>query len=286
MSLADGARLNDRPISRLRATYGPCAVVTGASDGIGRAFARQLAAEGLSLALVARGRDGLERLADELRNRHGSEVMVIPLDLGAADAPARLLSATRDHDVGLLVAAAGFGSAGPFINRELSEELGMIDVNCRAVVALAHGFAQRLATRKRGGIVLMGSLVGWQGAPYAATYAATKAFIQSLAEGLRGELRPLGVDVVSCAPGPVRSGFGARAGMTMGAADPPEVVARAALAALGRRGTVVPGAIGKMLSASLAPLPRPVRVAIMGRIMRGMSRSGDPRDPSPDRQSA
>lgn len=99
-------------------------------------------------------------------------------------------------------------------------ELDMIDVNCRAVAALTHAFGQRFAARGKGGIVLMSSLVAFQGVAHAANYAATKAYVQSLAEGLRTELAPLGVAVVACAPGPIASGFAARASMVMSMSDP------------------------------------------------------------------
>ena len=118
-------------------------------------------------------------------------------------------------DVGLLIASAGFGTSGPFVDGRLDEELGMIDVNCRAVAALSHAFGRRFVDRKGGGIVLISSLVAFQGVPRAANYAATKAYVQSFAEALRLELKPLGVDVIASAPGPIRSGFATRASMTM-----------------------------------------------------------------------
>ncbi len=169
------------------------------------------------------------------------------------------------HDVGLLVAAAGFGTSGPFLRADLTSERAMLATNCSAVVQQTHVFGQRFAERGRGGIVLFGSLVGWQGVPNSAHYAATKAYVQTLAEGIH----------VS-APGPVKSGFGARANMRMGAASTPETVARETLAALGRRGTVVPGLLRKFLTASLAPLPRSLRTRVMGGVMRGMTAHHDP----------
>ena len=163
---------------------------------------------------------------------------------------------TRDRDVGLLIASAGFGTSGPFVDARLDEELRMIDVNCRAVAALSHAFGRRFVDRKRGGIVLMSSLVAFQGVPRAANYAATKAYVQSFAEALRLELKPLGVDVIASAPGPIRSGFATRASMTMGLAQTPRDVAGATLASLGRRGIVRPGWLSKFLEASLMFLPR------------------------------
>lgn len=179
---------------------------------------------------------------------------------------------TRDRDVGLLIASAGFGTSGPFVDGRLDEELGMIDVNCRAVAALSHAFGRRFVDRKRGGIVLMSSLVAFQGVPRAANYAATKAYVQSFAEALRLELKPLGVDVIASAPGPIRSGFATRASMTMGLAQTPRDVAGATLASLGRRGIVRPGWLSTFLEASLMFLPRWGRVRTMGIVMAGMTK--------------
>ncbi len=262
----------ERRQERFRARYGPWAVVTGASSGIGRETALRLAEDGLNLVLVARGRDALERLAADLASRRGIEVRVISADLAQDTATEAVEAATRYLDVGLLVAAAGFGTSGSFLGSSLERELEMLDVNCRAPLAMSLHFGRRFAGRGRGGVVLMGSIVGFQGTPLAANYAATKAYVQTLAEALHAELGPLGVDVVSSAPGPTDSGFAARAGQRMGATVKPEDVARATLDALGRRVTVLPGALSKVLGLSLAPLPRGARVRIMGRVMNGMTK--------------
>jgi short-subunit dehydrogenase len=252
--------------------YGPWAVVTGASDGIGRAIARELAGKVLSLVLVARRGPELDALAAELaESRKGIGTRIIVADLGTAEGVADVVGHTADLDVGLLVAAAGFGTSKPFIEAHLETELNMIDVNCRALAALTHGFGTRLARRGRGGIVLMSSLVAFQGVPRAANYAATKAYVQTLAEGLAVELRSAGVDVLASAPGPVRTGFGARAGMVMSMSQTPEEVARHTLRALGRRTTVRPGFLATALEWALAPLPRSGRVRIMKQVMAGMT---------------
>ncbi|WP_253189209.1 SDR family oxidoreductase [Brevundimonas sp. LM2] len=248
-------------------------MITGASDGIGQALARQLAAAGFHLLLVARSAEGLERVADTLRGRHGVDCRTLPCDLSQADAVAKVAAATVGLDVGLLVAAAGFGTAGAFLDSDIGTELSMIDVNCRAVVELTHLFGRRFADRGHGGIILMSSLVAFQGVPRAANYAATKAFIQTLAEGIRPEFKPFGVDVLAVAPGPIRSGFARRAKMTMGLSEAPEVVARQALTRLGRATTVRPGLLSKLLEYSLAPLPRRGRSRIMALVMAGMTRT-------------
>jgi short-subunit dehydrogenase len=259
------------PQKKLKRRFGPTALVTGASDGIGRAFATRLAELGFDLILVARRETALRELSLDLSGRFGVDVRVLAMDLTDTGAVAALFAETDNVPVGLVIAAAGFGSIGPFLERNVASEINMVDLNCRSVVELAHGFGQRMVKRGRGGIVLFGSLVGFQGAPLSATYAATKGFVQSLAEGLDAELRPLGVSVLSVAPGPVGTGFARRAGMQMGQSATPETVVRGALASLGRGGTVRPGVLAKFLGWSLAMLPRWGRVRIMGVIMKGMA---------------
>jgi len=261
----------DRPTSaRLRA-YGPIAVVTGASDGIGRAMALELASDGFGLVLAARRGDRLAVVAAEAERLSGRLPIVVAADLGTDDGLGALIEATVACDVGLLVCAAGFGTSGAFHAADPGNECDMVRLNCESAMLTTHHFARRFVARGKGGIVLMSSLVAFQGVPRAAHYAATKAYIQTLAEGLRRELKPLGVDVIASAPGPVSTGFAARAAMTMGNAEKPQVVARQTLAALGRTTTVRPGFLAKLLEASLAPLPRSGRVRIMELVMRGMT---------------
>ncbi len=256
--------------STLKQRFGPTALITGASDGIGRAFAERLAAQGFDLILVARRGDVLQEMASDLGTRFGVDVRVQAMDLSDPTAVPDLLSITEGTPIGLVVAAAGFGSIGPFLDQSVTSEINMVDLNCRSVVELTHGFGRRMAAQGRGGIVLFGSLVGFSGAPLSATYAATKGFVQSFAEGIAAKMRTHGVNVLSVAPGPVGTGFAARAGMQMGRAATPDMVARSALAALGRQTTVRPGFLAKFLGWSLAMLPRSGRVRVMGVIMKGM----------------
>jgi short-subunit dehydrogenase len=258
-----------------RRRYGSWAVVTGASSGIGEAFAKSLAARGMNLVLVARRDDLLRSLAETLRASSKVEIRCLPLDLSNHDAHESLTKATDSLDVGLLIAAAGFGSSGPFINADLSTERNMVDVNCRAVMSQALHFGRRFAQQKRGGMVLMSSLVAFQGVPYAAHYAATKAYVQSLAEGLHHELAAHGVDVLACAPGPIHSGFAGRANLKLGFAQTPADVADATLNSFGKRTTCRPGWLAKALELSLKTLPRFGRVRMMSVVMKGMANRSD-----------
>ncbi|WP_128000824.1 SDR family NAD(P)-dependent oxidoreductase [Piscinibacter defluvii] len=259
--------------------YGPWAVVTGASDGIGLAIARELAARGLHLVVVARRGERLQQLARELAGRHGVECQALAADLGTAEGCEAVRRMIAAHEVGVLVAAAGFGTSGAFVDSPLGAEREMLAVNCASVLELVGHVAPRMADRGRGGIVLLSSVLAFNGVPGSAHYAATKAWVQSLAEGLRGELRGRGVDVLASAPGPVDTGFAARARLAPGTMLSAEVVARQTIDALGRQGTVRPGWLSKLLGWSLATLPRPMRVVLLARVMKGMT--GRRRDGGP-----
>lgn len=255
--------------------YGTWAIVTGASEGIGEAFAIELAKAGFSLVLVARRLELLEQLARNLSQDFGIDCRSIVADLAHPTDVDLVIEQTRNIDVGLLIAAAGFGTSGTFVDLALQDELAMIDVNCRAVVKLSHHYAKRFRERGRGGLVLMSSIVAFQGTPRSATYAASKAFIQSFAEALRIELKPHQVDVLAVAPGPIQSGFAKRANMQMGMTQTPQVVALAALATLGKTTTVRPGWLAKFLGYSISTAPRWARVLIMEAIMGGMTKHQD-----------
>lgn len=251
--------------------YGQWAVVTGASNGIGLAFARSLAEEGFCLVLAARRVDVLLAIAAELEIQYSIKCRVVAADLSQPGAGATLSEASANLDVGILVASAGFGTSGPLIDVSLTEETNMIDLNCRAVVEQAWFFGRRFVQQGRGGVVFLSSLLAFHGVPRAANYAATKAYVQSLAEGMRAEWSHYGVDVIAAAPGPIRTGFASRANMVMEQAMSPEVVARVTLKALGKKTTVRPGWLSKLLGWSLALLPRWAQVMVISQVMKGMT---------------
>ncbi len=150
---------------QLHARYGPSALVTGASSGIGREIALQLAEAGFDLVLVARREAVLRELATELAARLTIDVQVLPIDLAHSAGVDELAVATTDLDIGLYVAAAGFGTSGPFLDSALEQEREMLRLNCEAVLTMSLLFGQRLAARRRGGLILMSSIVGFQGTP-------------------------------------------------------------------------------------------------------------------------
>jgi uncharacterized protein len=257
--------------------YGPWAVVTGASSGIGRAIATQLAQAGVDLVLVARRGAQLDDLAADLESRHCVRTRVLAVDLASAAGRDTVRDRTADLDVGLLVANAGYGTSGPLHTADSEDERDLLAVNAQAVLDLTQHFAGRLVARGRGGMILLSSIVALQGVAGTANYAASKAYVHTLGEGLHDELRPHGVDVLIAAPGPVASGFGSRAGLNETGMVPDEV-ARATLAALGRRRLVRPGRLSKLLGWSLAVAPRRVRSRILARVIAGFTRQHDQPD--------
>ena len=250
---------------------GAWAVVTGASDGIGREIARALAERGMNLVLVARRGARLQELRRELIEGQGIGCRVVAADLARSAGLLAVLEATEPLDISLLVAAAGHGSSGEFVFNPIAAERDMLAVNCGAVLELSWHFGRRFVLRRRGAIVLMSSVMAFQGAPGTAHYAATKAWVQSFAEGLRAELEPFGVDVLASAPGPVDSGFASRANLRLGVALSPKVVAAQTVRALSRGGTVRPGWLSKLLGWSLATLPRWARVQVMRYVVAAMT---------------
>jgi short-subunit dehydrogenase len=254
-------------VSAFRERYGPWALIAGASAGLGEAFARRLAAEGLNLVLLARRQSALDGLAQELTTAHGIEVRVEAGDLARPDLGAIVEGLTRDLEVGLLVYNAAHSVRGPFLDQPLHEHLQILDVNCRGPFVLAHGLGRGMVARGHGGIVLMTSIAGSQGNPLLVSYAASKAFNLILGEGLWQELRARGVDVVACRAGPTRTpGYlGSNPKQSLPLMEPGPVVA-SALAGLGHGPSVVPGLLNKLAAFLFGRVfPRRLSIWIMGR---------------------
>lgn len=251
-------------------SYGPWALVTGASAGIGAAFARRLATDGFNVVLVARRAERLRALADDLAARHDVQTRVVPQDLAVPDAADRIAEAVRDLEIGLLVNNAGFSAVGRFDRVPRDKIVEMIQVNCIAVASLSHAFLPKMRERGRGGIIILASVAGYQPLGLAATYGATKAFDLMLAEALWAETRGSGVDVLAVSPGPVETEFQAVAGETPHPGQTPESVVAESLAALGRKPSVVTGGLvmkARTWSVRLAPRAQVAQLALG--VMRG-----------------
>lgn len=248
--------------------YGPYAVITGASAGIGKAFAEELARRGLDLVLVARDPGKLELLATELTQRFQVDVKCVSLDLSQTESVDRLLSATTSLDVGLLILNAGMAHVRGFLNGSEEQSVNMIGLNALVPTLLAQRIGNAMRERRRGGIVFVSSLAGIAPAPYQAVYAASKAYLTTLGIALSVELERFGIDVSVLAPGMTETeGLRSTANidyskMQGGTAMSPAAVVKACLDGLGRQSYVVPGRKNRV-TALVARLLHPERVARM-----------------------
>lgn len=256
---------------KLKTKYGPWVLVTGASSGIGLELAVQLASAGCNLVLCARNIQRLQNAESQIRGRYDVETKLVAADMSEQIAIDHLIHSIQNLDIGLVILSAGYGTSGLFKDASLHTEINMLRVNCESILSLTHYFTQRFLSRGKGGIILLSSIVAFQGVPYAAHYAATKAYIQSLGEALAVELKPLGIDVLSAAPGPVMTGFGDRANMTIGRSLRPSEISVPILRALGKKNTVLPGMLTRLLMFGLGIVPRRMKVLIMKKVMAGMT---------------
>ncbi|HYW72295.1 MAG TPA: SDR family oxidoreductase [Pyrinomonadaceae bacterium] len=255
-------------------------LITGASSGIGEAFARKLAAQGHDLLLVARAEDKLIALCNELGLNHDVRAQYLAIDLTEADAAARLLAETRERylEIDFLINNAGFGSLGEFAKLDLPRELNMIDLNVRSLVELTYLFLEPMRERGAGSIINVASTAGFQPVPFMATYGATKAFVLSFSEALAEENRPYGVKVLALCPGVTMTGFFAASRMRRPpgrASQTPEQVVEVALRALKRgKSSVISGWTNLFMMESQRVLPRSFVLKTMGSIMRSHSEKG------------
>jgi beta-glucosidase len=185
----------------IKERYGPTALIAGASEGLGAAWAHALAAQGLNLILIARRPDPLAEITRELTLKFKITVSPLTIDLAADDATQQIIAATTDQPIDLLVLNAAASYIGPFLAADPSTHQRIAAVNMLAPLALLHHFGNQMVERRRGGIIIMSSLAGFQGSGYLATYAGTKTFLKVLAESLWYEWRPYNVDVIACCAG-------------------------------------------------------------------------------------
>lgn len=254
-----------------RKAYGPWAVVTGASSGIGAEFARQLAGMGFNIVAVARREDRLRVLCDGLERAAGVNTRIIVADLSTEIGVNTVCTETENVDVGLLINNAGIAFRGPFTDVPLSGVRTLMAVNASAVAQLANVFAVRLCKRGRGGIIFVSSMSA-NGVPYAALYSASKAFVTCLALALRPELAKAGVECMSLEPGFVRSE------MTLGIdekGDPTpytgmidvDYCVRDSLAVFGTKPVYTPGFLNRLFKNIVLALPRPLIMRLWVRFL-------------------
>lgn len=249
--------------------YGPWALVAGASEGLGAAFAHQLAGHGLNLILAARRAQPLAALAAALPTR----TITVSADVATVDGLRQVIDAAEGHAVGLVVANAAYSPIGRFVDMDPAETGRAVDLNCRMPLQLAHHFLPPMVARGRGGFIVMSSLAGMQGTPPISVYAATKAFGAILAEGLWAELRGTGVDALTCVAGAVATPnlAGAKSRPAPGT-QTPDQVAEAALRGLGHGPRVTPGLTMRISAALMSRLlPRRTAIAVIARASRDLT---------------
>lgn len=254
----------------------PTTLITGASSGIGEAFARQLASQGHDLVLVARSEKALHELCDELMLREKVSAHYVVLDLTEDGADEKLFADTERHGIEIdwLINNAGFGSAGDFSSLPLDKELEMIDLNIRALVAITHRYLQRMRELGRGTIINVSSTASFQPIPFMATYAATKAFVTSFTESLLEENKPFGIRIMAFCPGSTKTNFFAASNIdrpvTVKGQHTAEEAVGAFLRSVGAgRARFVPGFVNKVGAALGGHLP----TALSRRFMAGALRS-------------
>jgi short-subunit dehydrogenase len=250
------------------------ALVTGASGGIGEELARLFAADGHSLVLVARSRDKLERLADELKEKHHVAARVVASDLSHPESPREIFEELEGAGVSIdaLVNNAGFGSYGLFAETDLKQELDMLQVNVVALTHLTKLFLPPMLARGRGYVMNVASTAAFQPGPLMAVYYASKAYVLSFSEALSNECEGTGVRVSALCPGPTETGFVAAAGMgdsklfdraTMDARTVAEAGYRGLLDG---RAVVIPGLRNNLLARSIGFFPR----GLVTKVVRGI----------------
>jgi short-subunit dehydrogenase len=257
--------------------HGPWALLVGGSEGIGEALAERLGALGIHLALVSRKPEPLAATAENVRATHGVEVRTLSLDVSRNDALERIREITDDVEIGLLVHNVGGGGGGPFMKRDVDEALRNVMVNCVNLVKLVHHFGRPMAARGAGGIVMFGSMAGNIGAPYIATYGASKAFVQNLAEALWCELEAKGVDILDLVIGSADTPARRRSGTQDHEAFPvisAEAIADQALARIADGPVLVPPGYDELFARYSGMMPRRAAAEFSRTMLAEMSGRG------------
>lgn len=253
--------------------YGETALVTGASSGIGKSYAKALAREKVNLVVVARRLSKLEQLAAELTEQYGVSVHCIAQDLSEPDAADKVVEALTKAgiEVDILINNAGFGSHGEFGEIPLERQLSMINLSCRLPVALTHRLLVGMKKRGRGAVVFLSSQVGTMPVPFMATYAATKAFPLIFGESLYGELAGSGIDVLTVLPGDTATEFTDEADLQINNPLPQRTaddVVASTFKALGNKPSVIDGTVNTLASFLFGMMPKKALIKNNARIWK------------------
>ena len=261
---------------------GTWALIAGASEGLGAAFARQLAGRRVNLVLAARRKEPLEALAQQLRSAFGIAVRCAEGDLASPATLDKVLAECSGLDLGVVVCNAAQAPIGDFVAREVDDLNRVVDVNVRAPLLLLRGLLPAMVARGRGAAILMTSFTGHLGTPRIAAYAASKAFLRVLGESLWYELKDQGIDVLACSCGAVRTpGYAMAAGKEAPGTLNAEKVAKRALWALGGGPVVMPGFVNRLATIVMTRLvPKRTAIAILARSTRSLAQVRDTRSAS------
>ena len=263
---------------KLKHKYGSTALVAGASEGIGAAFATCLAAEGMDLVLIARRLKPLQQLADLLENKYKVDVMCIQCNLGSINATRQIQEELNGREISLLVYNAALSYIGPFIRNSLENHSQAVQVNMITPLNMIYLFGEKMLTKGKGAIILMTSLAGFQGSGYLSVYAATKAFNRILGESLWYEWKNSGVDVIACCAGATatpnfKNTHPEKISFFAPGVQAPEEVADECFKKLGKQPSYITGRGNRIASFIMQKiLPRKMAINIMGDNTRKMYR--------------
>ncbi len=271
--------------------FGPWALVTGASSGIGKEFARQIAASGINIVLVARREDLLKQAGVEISKRYGVEHRVVALDVSREDFIGQLASVTDDLDIGLIVSNAGTGNPGEFLklDRQLLEET--LRLNTMSHLGIAHYFGGKLAERRRGGLILVGAMGAENGIPCMANDGGAKAYVHSLGEALHYEFKPLGVYVTVLVAGVTNTAVLDKFGldpktMPMKPLSVEQCVSEGLSGLLKNRSRIVPGRLNRIMNALVpASLARKMLADLLGKGLASKAAAAKARQRPDQRQT-
>ena len=262
--------------------FGPWALVTGASSGIGKEFARQIAASGINIVLVARRKDLLEEVGVESSRRYGVEHRVVVLDVSREDFIGQLTSATDDLDIGLVVSNAGTGNPGEFLKLGRQLHQTTLRVSTMAHLDITHHFGAKLAKRRRGGLILAGAMGAENGIPCLANDGGAKAYVHSLGEALHYEFKPLGVYVTVLAAGFTNTAVLDKFGldpktMPMKPMSVEQCVSEGLSGLRKNRSRIIPGRLNRIMNALVpASLARKIEADLIGKGLASKSASVGP----------
>jgi len=253
--------------------YGDWALVTGASSGLGADFVRQLAQKKMNIILIARRVDNMNAIAEEVENEYGVKTQVIGQDLIKSDAVDNIRNKVGEKEIGVLINNAGYGALGKFHENDYDYQVDMVKLNCVAPVELTHAFIGPMVKRGMGALIFLASTAAYQGVPFFSVYSATKSFNLFLAEGLWGEYRAQGIDIMGLSPGYTATEFQSQAHIKRTRGPTPaksEDVVELALRKLGKKPSIVHGVMNKIGAFSSRLMPRGTSVKLGAALMKMM----------------